>query len=122
MKYIVEVEINDILLNVCSLYLDYDQFSNWQEAYLGMETIFGIPGQTGYKGKLFFQGNNQKMEMMETVELNRMPDLIIQIYEVNNVWNRCINHFKTLNDKTIWQMDVEFRFDKEIMYLRKHLY
>jgi|LGOV01.1.fsa_nt_gb hypothetical protein len=38
--------------------------------------------------------------MIETAKLFDFPNQMIELYEVKNVWNRCINTFEDMGDQT----------------------
>jgi hypothetical protein len=52
------------------------------------------------------------MEMF--VEQNQLPDTLSCVYQVADVWNRCIDTFEEVDGKTHWRMDVEFRFKEDM--------
>jgi hypothetical protein len=54
-----------------------------------------------------------KMIMTETIEKVNLPKEIITIYEVDKVWNRCVNLFSKEGEKTLVRMLVEFAFEDE---------
>lgn len=56
---------------------------------------------------------NNKMNMTEKIESINLPNEIVTIYEVDKVWNQCINQFEIIYDKVLYRMFVEFRFEDE---------
>ena len=48
------------------------------------------------------------------VEENHLPQQLSCVYQVADVWNRCIDTFDQVDGRTHWKMDVEFRFKEDM--------
>lgn len=113
MNYKVSLTIDESLDVVSSLYIDQEAMLIWEKGLKRIEDRELSLFQTGSSGVLVFGFNEQEMHMKVSVEKNELPKAIDLIYEVPGAWNLCKNTFLALNDKkTLWTMDVEFRFDQ----------
>ncbi|HEY8365249.1 MAG TPA: hypothetical protein VIK84_06715 [Haloplasmataceae bacterium] len=101
MRYICNIIINASLEKVTTLFLEHMVVNKNK-----------VPGSTTTFTYNF--GNNQEMKMKETIESIDMPHEIITIYEVEGVWNRCINQFRQEGKQVIFTMDTEFIFYNEM--------
>jgi hypothetical protein len=113
MKYTCESLIDCNRDTVSRLYTDFSLYSRWQPNFASVERFAGEDFQPGFHGVLNFHGDNKvRMEMF--VEMNHLPDQLSCVYQVADVWNRCIDTFKEVDGKTHWLMDVEFRFKEDM--------
>lgn len=113
MTYTCEIIIDASIEKVTKLYIDRQNMSLWEKGLDAIEDIKGYLFDTGSEGYLVFVFDDQTMKMKVTVENNRLPEQIIQIFEVSGAWNRCDNKFFQYRDGTKWIMDVTFIFDQE---------
>lgn len=81
MKYQCKVIINANLEKVIELFLEH-MVQN-KELKVGNETIFS-----------YDINEHHVLVMKETIESINLPYEIVTIYEVEDVWNRCVNRFK----------------------------
>ncbi|MDY0074441.1 MAG: SRPBCC family protein [Acholeplasmataceae bacterium] len=112
MKYVVEIEINKPQAEVAWGYVNLEKMYAWEKGLKRIEHQKGKLFDTGSIGHLVFEFNGVEMPMKVTVEKEKLPDHIIQIFEVPGAWNRCDSHFIAQGSMTKWVMDVEFRLDK----------
>lgn len=112
MRYQVEVIINEKREKVTQLYIDLEQMPKWEKGLIKIVHDEGNLFQANAKGRMIFSFNGSEMPMKVFVEKEKLPDQIIQIFEVPGAWNRCDSHFIRINQQTKWIMDVEFKFDK----------
>ena len=120
MKYICESWIDCNRDTVTKLYTDFSQYARWQPNFVSVERFAGEDFQPGFHGVLNLHGDNKvRMEMF--VEKNHLPDQLSCVYQVADVWNRCVDTFEEVDGKTHWLMDVEFRF-KEDMTIHGELF
>ncbi len=113
MKYICESWIDCDRDTVVRLYTDFSLYSKWQPNFASVERFAGEDFQPGFHGFLNFHGDN-KVRMEMYVEENHLPERLSCIYQVADVWNRCIDIFEQVDGKTHWLMDVEFRFKEDM--------
>ncbi|MDF2700241.1 MAG: hypothetical protein K0Q49_1797 [Haloplasmataceae bacterium] len=114
MKYQCKIEINENLERVSNLYQDEKARLKWEKGLDEIEMIKGEPNIPGSKATLHFKFDNSQMEMTETIESNDMPNSLIALYEVEGVWNRCVNQFSEKEGIVSWVMETEFIFKEEM--------
>jgi len=109
-KYILELEIDCPRERVVELYADPENWPAWQESLAGYEILSGSDRAEGMKTRLSNRFGSRVVEIVETVEANRLPDEMVCTYEAQGAWNRVANRFTvTVPDKTRWEFDTEFR-------------
>lgn len=100
MKYQCQVLINSSLEKVISSFLE--------------KMVLNKDLTPGNKCTFTHEINeNYKMKMTETIESVNLPDEIVTIFEVDQVWNRCVNQFVPQYNRVLYTMLVEFRFKNE---------
>ena len=109
MRYVCEVTIDKPRDKVLELFDNPDNLYKWQKNLRMFEIIEGHPHQDGVKSRLTYDENGKKIVMIETIEKFNYPDEMIAIYEVDNMWNRCINTLIEQGNSTIWRLDSEFQ-------------
>lgn len=55
-------------------------------------------------------GGGHEVMMRETIEHNDLPQEIVTIYEIEGVWNRCVNSFVEEDGKVSFTIDSHFVF------------
>jgi uncharacterized membrane protein len=111
MKYTSEVTIALPKDRVVELFSDPENMYEWMEGLNSMEAISGEPGKAGSKTSMKFEMGNRKIDMVETLVENGLPDFWHAIYETKGVWNEQKNFFKPVDDQTSkWISESEFRF------------
>lgn len=111
MKYTCEIIIDLPRDKVIELFDSIENLYKWQEGLKNFEVVSGTPGEDGLKSRLTYVMKSKEMVMQETIEKFDFPNQLIAIYEAKNVWNRCINDFEDLGNKTKWSMESEFLCD-----------
>jgi len=110
MKYTLTVEISATLERVAELYPDPTNWPKWQNSLVSYEPITGSERAAGSKIKLINRFGKKHVEIVETVELNQLPDRFICIYEARGTWNRVENRFLSIDESTTrWEFETEFR-------------
>jgi len=112
MKYKITYIIDEKRDIVANLFVDRKHMKSWEVGLQEIEDIKGVLFETGSDGHLIFDFQGNQMKMKVYVESNQLPKEIVIIYQVAGAWNRCGNTFKSVNGKTEWTMDVEFRFNE----------
>jgi hypothetical protein len=110
MKYTCQIIINKPIDEVVKTYIDYDEMPLWQPGLKGIRHQ-GKKHQKSSISYLTYEFDNQEMVMKETIEDYKYPNLLIAIYQVPGVWNRCVNHFLETKEGTHWTMESEFVFE-----------
>lgn len=110
MQYTLKLNINLSRKRVIELFDNPDNWGKWQESLISYETVSGNTGETGSKTKLLHSLGRRKTEMIETVELNKLPKEMVCIYEAPRAWNRVVYRFTEVSSsETLWELDSEFR-------------
>ena len=111
MKYTLEIEINLPRDKVVKLFDNPDNMKHWQPGFINYQHLSGKPGQAGSKTKLRYNMGKREIEMIEKINLRKLPELFAATYEANGVWNNMRNIFsESESGKTIWTSHAEFRF------------
>ena len=109
MKYTLEVEINAPRELVISRFQSLDDLTKWQPELLDAKPVHGIPGEDGSQTSLEYRFGKRKVEMMETVLKNNLPDSLEAYYEAPGAKNWVMNEFIVLSDeRTVWRLKSEF--------------
>lgn len=110
MDYANEVTIQLPISRVIELFNDPQHFPQWQQGLQTYETISMERALPGAKSRLVFQLEDQKIEMIETVE-RIAPDEYSTVYETAGVWNRVVNQFFAQGEQqTHWVVKNEIHF------------
>lgn len=111
MKYTEEILIDLPLERVIALFDNADNLAKWQPGLVSFEHQSGTPGQSGAKSKLVYQMGKRRIEMIETITENRLPEAFNGTYEAKNVMNWVNNSFKAIGpNQTRWTSENEFKF------------
>lgn len=109
MKYNCSIEIDRPRNEIIPLFEDTDRMGEWQDGFISFEHISGEMGAAGSKAKIKYKMGSREIDMVETMESYDLPDEMVAIYEADKVWNRNINRFTDLEDRTRWDMECEFQ-------------
>ena len=114
MHYTVTVNIDVPRSTVVQYFATPDHWEHWREGLVRYEPMFGQPGEEGSKVKLINQLGGRTIEMVETVEVENLPEETTCIYEAPGkwmgAWNRVTNRFYVGGANTTrWELDSEFR-------------
>lgn len=100
MKYTAEVTINLPREQVVELFDNPDNMSKWMEGLESFTHISGEPGQPGAKSNLVFQIGKRRMEMVETITENQLPEYMAGTYESGKTLNIQKVIFQEINENT----------------------
>jgi len=121
MKYTSEILINKPISLVIKKMNSIDNIKHWQEGFINMEHIYGNPNELGAKMKLNYSFENRKIEVIETVTKQNLPNELHTTYASKGLQNIQENYFKTTEeDCTIWICKNNFQptsFKMSIMLL-----
>ena len=113
MQYTVETLIACDRDRVVELFSNPENMAHWAEGFQRLEPLTGEAGAAGSTNKLYFKQKNKKqpLELIETIELNELPDRFTATYACKGVWNRADNRFAPTEDgQTRWIAAHTFRF------------
>ena len=111
MHYNYEIEIKKPIDFVIKMFDNPDNLKKWQTGLLSFETIEGEAGKPGTKSLLKYQMGKREIEMVETIEVNNLPQEFSGTYEAKNVFNRVVNRFEKIDAaKTLYKTENTFEF------------
>jgi len=93
-----------------------DHMVHWEQGLVSIQQEKGQALENGSRRILNYQMNDQTFQMYETTIENQLPNGLIQVYELGDVWNRCQSHFEDKDHQTLWIMDVIFKFKEKPKY------
>ncbi len=110
MKFKCSVTINLPRKRVVELFNNPENLKEWQDGFYSFQPLEGEPEAIGSKSKLvYLMGKKkQRMELIETILENDLPDRFKGQYYHEHVTNTMLNTFTDLGDKT--------RYDAEVHY------
>ena len=108
MKYTCTVIINRPINEVVELWKNEDNFNKWQDGFKSIEHISGIPNTVGAKSKIILD-DNRRIDLVETIVSNNLPEEKIAIYEHIHMVNTQTTRFRSLGEnKTRYISEVEY--------------
>lgn len=111
MKYIQEVTIGQPIDKVVEMFVNPDNLSKWMDGLESMEHMSGEPGEKGAKSKFIFKMGKREIEMIETIEVNNLPDEFTANYIAKGVFNSVTARFVKENENTTkYISENEFQF------------
>jgi uncharacterized membrane protein len=99
MKYTCSITINLPITKTVSLWKDENNFKEWQDGFKSIELLSGTKNTKGAKSKILFEGK-QKMELLETVITNDLPNEKIGLYEHVHMTNTQTSRFVAIDENT----------------------
>lgn len=118
MKYAVDILIERPRDEVISKYNNQDNLKHWMEGLQEMELLEGEQGQVGARSRILFVNGKRRMEMMETILENKLPDSMTFKFEAKGVENIVINRFEVVNEHSTRVVnDQEFKMKGFMMKL-----
>lgn len=110
MEYTTEIVIKLPREKVIELFDSAENLKHWQPGLLAIDHFSGNPGEVGSKSQLHFLMGKRRIEMVETITVNDLPDEFSATYETKGVYNEVKNYFKDEGDKTRWISKHVFKF------------
>lgn len=99
MKYSCTVTINLPIAKTVELWENENNFKEWQDGFKSIELLSGTSNTKGAKSKILFEGK-QKMELIETIISNDLPNKKIGLYEHIHMTNTQTSRFIAIDDNT----------------------
>lgn len=106
MIYEKEVVLNTTPEKIKALLLDYDQYHLWQPTFKGINKVKGKIGQTGFVGIMNYSYHDELLQSKITIDRNDLPAYLVEIFETNEIYNRCVHHFINQDNGVLWQQTV----------------
>ena len=110
MKYTEKVLIDAPREEVLKVMRSREDAMKWMEGLKSFELIEGEMDQENSKYEMVFDNKGKEQKMKETILKMNPPGEIVTLYEMGGVWNECVNRFTETGDRTIYEMDVTFKF------------
>ena len=110
MKYTCEVLIDKPRKEVVEKLDNPENMKFWQKGLESFEHLNGEPGKPGAESKLVYQMGKRRIEMIETITFNNLPEEMHLNYMTNGVANIQKNYFKDEGQKTRWISESVFKF------------
>ena len=98
MKYEVDIIIDRPRDEVIRKYDDQDNLKHWMEGLQEMELLEGEKGQVGARSRILFINGKRRMEMIETILENNLPESMAFRFEAPGVENIVINRFEEVSE------------------------
>ena len=101
MEYTCTVEIDLAIEKVASLWADENHFEKWQDGFQSTVHLEGQPGSVGAKSRIVYQQGKRKIELIETIISNNLPQEKKALYEHVHMTNTQTTKFERISeDKT----------------------
>ena len=111
MRYTVDITIDLPRDQVIALFNNSENMTKWQPDLMSFEHLSGEPGEVGTKSKLKYKMGKRKVEMIETITKNTLPEALDGTYSTSGVYNIISNRFEIFNEsQTKWISENEFQF------------
>ncbi len=117
MRYTVEIVVDLPREEFIKKLDDPENMKHWQKGLVKYEHISGAPGSEGAQMSLSYQFGKRKMDMVETIINNGMPEQLHASYDTKGVQNIQKNYFEEMDGKTLWRSDNIFEFSGFMMKL-----
>lgn len=111
MRYTEEIEIALPRDEVVRLFTDMASMPKWQKGLQSVELLSGEQGQVGARSRFVFLTGRRRMEMIETITHNSLPEAFHASYDAKGVHNVCENYLYEVGpDRTHWVTPNVFEF------------
>ncbi len=107
MKFTCHADINVPIHTVIALFENPINWKEWQDGFISIEPIGGIPGEVGSKSKLTYD----ELELIETIIRNELPEEFKATYEHKHMVNTMSCKFMKI-DPNITQFEQEIHYTK----------
>ena len=105
MKFTCSVEINQPKAYVAEIFSDSSLLKHFQDGFKEKEHLGGVPGEAGAKSKMIYE----KLELIETIIRNDLPDEFIALYEHKHMTNTMKVNFESLSENvTCYTSEIEY--------------
>ena len=109
MKYTCSIEINLPIDQVTMLWENEKLFNKWQDGFQSIELLKGQNGTTGAKSKIILEQGKRRLELIETIISNNLPEEKKALYEHIHMTNTQTTRFnKVSENKTNYISEVEY--------------
>ncbi|WP_448072779.1 SRPBCC family protein [Georgenia yuyongxinii] len=111
MRYTGQIEIALPRDEVVRLFTDMASMPKWQKGLQSVELLCGEQGRVGARSRFAFLTGRRRMEMIETITHNSLPEAFHASYDAKGVHNVCENYLYEVGpDRTRWVTPNVFEF------------
>lgn len=100
MKFMQSVDINKPLSEVIEFFSNRSNRRYWMGGFVSSVLLSGDEGQPGAKSKMEFMVGNKKIEITETILINKLPEEFTCTYESQGVFNTVKCMFAEISETT----------------------
>lgn len=116
--YTVSVEIDLPRTDVVGKFQNVDDLFHWQTGLQSVEHVSGEPGQAGSLTKMVYINGKNRIELLETVIRNELPELFEGFYSWGGGENTLENRFIDLGpNRTRWESTCSYKMNTLFMKL-----
>ena len=109
MKYTCKTTINLPRSEVVELWINENNFKKWQDGFVKIDHLSGELQAPGSQSKIYLAQSNRKMELLETVISNNLPEEKSASYEHSHMTNILTTRFKPISQtSTEYIAEVEY--------------
>ena len=109
MQFVCFVDIDLSVEKVVELYDNTENLKEWQDGFLRIQQISGLPGQPVAKARLFFKQGKNELELVETIIVKDLPTEMIAEYIHKHMTNLKTDRFISLGEnKTRWESEINY--------------
>lgn len=110
-EIICSVDIALPISTVVELFTDHSGFRNWQKELISHTSISGEPWQEGSTSGIVFLHNKRRIELTETILVNKLPAELNALYEHVHMSNIMTSRFESPGENLT-------RYTDEVAYVR----
>ena len=109
MKFTCSVDIKLPKARTVELWSDPENLVKWQDGFKSFEHLSGNPGEVGAKSEMKYENGSHKIELLETIISNNLPDEFTGRYEAKQMVNTMKNTFTEISEnETRWEAEIEY--------------
>lgn len=110
MKFSCSVDIDKSRDEVVRLFDNPDNMRHWQDGFISFTPQSGTAGKVGAQSLIKYDIKGRKMDLLETVTKNNLPQEMHGTYEGDFGKNTMHNYFKVVGpNRTRWISDLEYQ-------------
>ena len=116
--YTVAVDIDLPRTEVLKKFKNSDDLFHWQNGLQSVEHLSGEPGEPGCLTKLIYRSGKNRIELLETILRNDLPDEFDGFYSWGDGENTLENRFIELaSNQTRWESTCHYKMNSWFMKL-----
>ncbi|MGA3014550.1 MAG: SRPBCC family protein [Bacteroidales bacterium] len=109
MRFTCSTVINLPIDKVLTFFTNTQYLKHWQKGLVSHEILSGALWQQGTKSKIIFQNGKRRVELIETIQTNDLPNEIVALYEHEHMENTMTSRFSKIDeDKTVYIVEINY--------------